>query len=70
MVVQGQSVTIKRYAGHRLYDTAHGSYVTLGDLAGLVEEQEDFVVIDAQSGEDITAVLLKEIIISGRRRHG
>jgi hypothetical protein len=65
-----QPVTIKRYANERLYNTAPASYLGLGDLAGMVEDEEDFVVTDAKSGEDITRAVLEEIIISERRRHG
>jgi polyhydroxyalkanoate synthesis repressor PhaR len=60
---------IKRYANRRLYHPAAASYVTLGDLAGMVEDEEDFVVRDAQTGEDITVSILKQII-SGHAHHG
>ena len=62
-------VTIKRYAHQRLYAPAAGRYVTLEDLAGMVEDEEAFVVHDAESGEDITPSMLKQIIIE-RARHG
>ena len=42
---------------------------TLGDLAHLVEDDEDFVVTEAETGEDITRSVLKQIIVE-RRRHG
>ena len=62
-------VTIKRYAHQRLYVPAAGRYVTLQDLAGMVVDEEPFVVRDAASGEDITPAILKQIIIE-RARHG
>ncbi len=62
-------VTIKRYAHQRLYAPAAGRYVTPDDLAGMVEDEEFFVVHDAASGEDITPSILKQIIIE-RARHG
>jgi len=63
------AVLIKRYAGRRLYDTARGTYLTLDDLARMVEDDQDFAVREAQSGEDITPSILQQII---RRRalHG
>jgi len=61
--------TIKRYARQRLYAPAAGRYVTLDDLAGMIEDEEAFVVHDAASGEDITPSILKQIIIE-RARHG
>ena len=60
---------IKRYAGSRLYDPGAACYVTLEDLADRVEDEEDFVVTDAETGEDITQSVLKRIIVE-RRRHG
>jgi polyhydroxyalkanoate synthesis regulator protein len=65
-----QAVTIKRYGGVRLYDTAAAGYVSLGDLACMVEDEEAFVVIDAMTGEDITQTVLDEIRIIGRAGHG
>jgi len=62
-------VTIKRYAERRLYRPGTGSYVTLRDLAAMVEDEEDFTVFDAKSGEDITRSVLKQII-RGRASHG
>jgi polyhydroxyalkanoate synthesis repressor PhaR len=62
-------VTIKRYAYQRLYAPAAGRYVTLKDLAGMVEDEEAFVVRDAATGEDITPSILQQIIIE-RARHG
>ena len=69
MTEAGTPLTIKRYANRRLYDPAAGAYRTLGDLALLVEDDEDFVVIEAETGEDITRSVLQQIIVE-RRRHG
>jgi polyhydroxyalkanoate synthesis repressor PhaR len=65
--VMHQPITIKRYANTRLYHPGAGRYVTLEDLADMVEDEEDFVVTDAASGEDITRSLLQQIV---RARHG
>jgi polyhydroxyalkanoate synthesis repressor PhaR len=62
-------VTIKRYANQRLYNAGAACYITLEDLAGMVEDDEDFVVYDARTGDDITRSVLKQIIVE-RRRHG
>ena len=43
--------------------------MTLDDLAAMVEDEEDFVVNDAKTGEDITRSVLKQIIVE-RARHG
>jgi polyhydroxyalkanoate synthesis repressor PhaR len=49
---------IKRYARSRLYDTQAARYVTLRDLRSWVAKGIAFVVIDAETGDDITRVLL------------
>jgi polyhydroxyalkanoate synthesis repressor PhaR len=61
--------TIKKYANRRLYNPGTGSYVTLDDLGGMVEDEEDFVVYDAKTGDDITPIVLRQIILE-RARHG
>ncbi|WP_434054714.1 MAG: polyhydroxyalkanoate synthesis repressor PhaR [Roseibium sp.] len=53
---------IKKYANRRLYNTGTSTYVTLEDLAVMVKGEEDFVVYDAKSGEDITRSVLTQII--------
>jgi len=56
-------VTIKKYANRRLYNTATSSYVTLDDLCQMVKDNQDFVVYDAKTGEDITRPVLTQIIV-------
>ena len=56
-------ITIKKYANRRLYNTAESSYVTLDDLATMVQGGIDFTVHDAKSGEDITRSVLTQIIV-------
>ena len=57
------TVTIKKYANRRLYNTATSSYVTLDNLCDMVRNGEDFVVRDAKSGDDITRQVLTQIIV-------
>jgi len=69
MATPAQPVSIKRYGGRRLYHSASGRYMTLDDLAAMVEDEGDFVVHEAKTGEDITSAILKQII--GKRAiHG
>jgi polyhydroxyalkanoate synthesis repressor PhaR len=56
-------ITIKKYANRRLYNTATSSYVTLDHLCQMVQEDVDFVVYDAKTGEDITRSVLTQIIV-------
>ena len=51
-------ILVKRYARSRLYDTARGRYVTVEQLRGWAAGGVAFAVIDAESGADVTAVLL------------
>jgi len=49
---------VKRYARSRLYDAEAGRYVTLADLQNRRARGLVFTVIDAQTNQDITEVLL------------
>ena len=55
-------IIIKKYANRRLYNTGTSTYVTLEDLADMVRREENFQVVDAKSGEDITRSVLTQII--------
>ena len=63
-------VTIKKYANRRLYNTATSSYVTLDDLCQMVKDNQDFVVYDAKTGEDITRPVLTQIIVEEESKGG
>jgi polyhydroxyalkanoate synthesis regulator protein len=56
------AITIKKYGDRRLYRPDAGAYLSLGDLAAMVEDDEDFVVYEARTGENITHSVLKQII--------
>ena len=59
----GDAIVIKKYANRRLYNTSTSSYVTLSTLCMMVKEDQDFVVRDAKSGDDITRSVLTQIIV-------
>jgi polyhydroxyalkanoate synthesis repressor PhaR len=67
--VDGHTV-IKKYANRRLYNTGTSTYVTLEDLAVMVRNGDDFVVVDAKSGEDITHSVLTQIIFEQESKTG
>lgn len=54
---------IKKYPNRRLYDTRTSSYITLVDVKDLVVGHEEFQVVDAKSGEDLTRSILLQIIL-------
>jgi polyhydroxyalkanoate synthesis repressor PhaR len=55
--------SIKKYPNRRLYDTHTSSYITLHDVKELVMAFEEFKVVDAKSGEDLTRSILLQIIL-------
>ena len=57
---------VKKYSNRRLYDTSDSRYVTLEELAEKVRQGEDVRVVDAKTGEDLTAATLTQIIVEGR----
>jgi polyhydroxyalkanoate synthesis repressor PhaR len=54
---------IKKYPNRRLYDTERSSYIKLAEVHDLIREGEEFQVVDAETGEDITRQVLIQIII-------
>jgi len=59
----GDPIIIKKYANRRLYNTQTSSYITLDFLAEMTRNDQDFVVVDAKTGEDITHNVLTQIIV-------
>jgi polyhydroxyalkanoate synthesis regulator protein len=47
-------VLVKRYAGQRLYRPATSAYLTRDDLITMAKNGEKFVVIDADTRDDVT----------------
>jgi polyhydroxyalkanoate synthesis repressor PhaR len=58
-----QTRLIKKYPNRRLYDTKTSSYITLADVKQMVLRQEEFQVVDARTGEDLTRQILLQIIL-------
>ena len=54
---------IKKYPNRRLYDTQTSTYITLADVKQLVLDNENFQVVDAKSGDDLTRPILLQIIL-------
>ena len=59
----GSVRAIKKYPNRRLYDTQTSSYITLADVKDMVLACQQFVVLDAKSGEDLTRSILLQIIL-------
>ncbi len=59
--------TIKRYANRKLYDTAQSCYVTLDEIARLVEGGEEVRIIDNDTKDDLTSVTLAQIVVEAEK---
>ncbi len=70
MAKNSDVTVIKKYANRRLYNTGTSTYVTLENLAAMVKSNEEFVVQDAKSGEDITHSVLTQIIFEQENKGG
>jgi polyhydroxyalkanoate synthesis repressor PhaR len=58
-----KTVVIRKYENRRLYDTTNSRYVNLEEVAQILQQGNDVQVIDAASGEDITRLILTQIIV-------
>ena len=58
---------IKRYSNRKLYDTQESRYVTLEEIEEMIRAGKEISVVDAASGEDLTAVTLTQIILENQR---
>ena len=65
--MEAATVVIKKYGNRRLYDTAASRYVNLEDIAVMVREGKQVQVVDANSGADLTRVILTQIITEDAR---
>jgi len=54
---------IKKYPNRRYYDVTRSRHVTLTDLYVLVRDGNEIAVTDSASGQDITNVVLAQIIL-------
>jgi polyhydroxyalkanoate synthesis repressor PhaR len=54
---------IKRYGNRRLYDAKNSKAITLEGIAELVRRGEKVLVVDGDSGEDITRRVLVQILL-------
>lgn len=70
MTAKKDPTIVKKYANRRLYNTGTSTYVTLDDLAEMVRKGEDFKVVDAKSGDDLTRSVLTQIIFEEESKTG
>ena len=60
--------TIKRYSNRKLYDTNQSRYVTLDEIATLIEDGEEVRIIDNKTEQDISRQTLAQIILKREKK--
>ena len=68
MTAVQSSIIIKRYANRKLYNTRKSQYITLSQIAQLIEAGEIVQILDKASGEDITEITLAQVFVDDRRK--
>jgi polyhydroxyalkanoate synthesis repressor PhaR len=58
-----KSILIKKYENRRLYDATNSRYVNLDEVAKMMQNGDSVRVVDATTGEDITRLILTQIIV-------
>lgn len=58
-----KTVVIKKYGNRRLYDTTNSEYINQDEVAQMIRDGHDVQVVDAATGEDITRLVLTQIIV-------
>ncbi len=61
---------IKRYPNRKLYHTQAKKYITLEGISELIRSGEEVQVLDHNTGEDLTAVTLSQIIFEQEKKRG
>lgn len=59
---------LKKYSNRRLYDTEKSAYVTLDHVMQVIRQGRHVSVVDAKSGEDVTAFILTQVILEESRK--
>jgi polyhydroxyalkanoate synthesis repressor PhaR len=61
--MEPKTVIIKKYENRRLYDTTNSRYVNLDEVAQMLRDGIDVRVVDAGTGEDLTRLILTQIVV-------
>lgn len=59
---------LKKYTNRRLYDTEKSIYVTLDYVTKIIKTGRQINVVDAKTGEDVTAAILMQIVLEEARK--
>ena len=53
---------IKKYANRKLYDSTDKKYISMNRLSDLIKNGEDVIIIDNETGKDLTASIVSSLI--------
>ena len=56
-------IEIRKYPNRRYYNTRESQHITLQEICDLVRDGHDIRVTDSRSGEDITGMVLTQILL-------
>lgn len=59
---------IKKYPNRKLYDVSEKRYVSLRDLEQLIKKRGEISVIESDTQNDITNIVISEIILLKARK--
>ncbi|MBI2059820.1 MAG: phasin family protein [Nitrospirae bacterium] len=59
---------IKRYPNRKLYDTSRSKYIKLDEIADLIREGQEIRIIDNDTDEDLTSVILTQVIYEEQKK--
>lgn len=62
-----KTILIKKYENRRLYDATNSRYINLEEVARILQRGDEVKVVDAVTGEDITRLILTQIIVDGAK---
>ena len=68
--MERKPVIIKKYENRRLYDTTNSRYVNLEEVAQMVQEGREVQVLDASTGDDLTRLVLTQIVVEQAKTPG
>lgn len=68
--MERKPVIIKKYENRRLYDSTNSRYVNLEEVAQMVQEGREVQVLDAATGDDLTRLVLTQIIVEQAKTPG
>lgn len=65
-----KTVVIKKYENRRLYDTTNSRYINQDEVAQMIRDGCEVQVVDAATGEDLTRLVLTQIIVEDAKEQG